>query len=115
MGSVSVVRIDSRDQQQLNPEVTQVNFGQFEAHRSALIADGVRLYGPGATVAEDLEPESVAITADSRTAWVSLTRNDAIAQIDLPLGQAVAIHGLPERNLSLPGQGIDASDREAAS
>jgi hypothetical protein len=110
MGSVSVVQVGSRDQKQLNPQVTQVNFGQFEPQRGALIADGVRLYGPGATVAEDLEPESVAISADSRTAWISLTRNDAIAQVDLPLRRAVAIHGLPERNLSLPGQGIDASD-----
>ena len=40
-------------------------------------------FNPGATVAQDLEPEYIAVSADSQTAWVTLQENNGMAIIDI--------------------------------
>ena len=44
----------------------------------ALSAD-VRIFGPGASPAQDLEPEYIRLSSDSATAYVMLQENNAIA------------------------------------
>jgi hypothetical protein len=49
-----------------------------------LIDEGVKFAGPeGNTVAKDLEPEYIAVAANSQRAYVSLQENNAIAVVDL--------------------------------
>ena len=55
-------------------------FNSGESRHGELPAD-TRIYGPGASVAQDLEPEY--ITTDGDTAWVTLQENNAIAVIDI--------------------------------
>ena len=43
----------------------------------------MRLYGPNASVAQDLEPEYIAVAPDSKTAYVTLQENNAFAVIDI--------------------------------
>jgi hypothetical protein len=93
-----------------DPDVETASFRPFNALRDDLIRRGVRIYGPGAGVSQDLEPESVAISADSRRAWVTLARNNAIAEVDLVDGTILSVQGLGFKDHSLPGQGLDASD-----
>ena len=53
--------------------------------RKALLQKaGVKFAGPvGMTVAQELEPEYITVSADSKTAWVSLQESNAIGIIDL--------------------------------
>ena len=45
----------------LEPDVKTVNFQRFNNRRNELVAAGVRIFGPNASVAEDVEPESLAL------------------------------------------------------
>jgi 3-phytase len=72
---------------------------------------GVRLFGVNSpTLAQDLEPEY--ITTDGKTAWVTLQENNAVATIQVRTATLLSIRGLGCKDHSLPGAGIDASDRD---
>jgi hypothetical protein len=73
---------------------------------------GVLISGPGASVAQDLEPESVAVSADGHTAFVTFERNNAIGVIDLEAERLVAILPLKAKNHRRPGNGLDASSAD---
>ncbi|MFT6876685.1 MAG: hypothetical protein ACJAZF_002808 [Granulosicoccus sp.] len=72
----------------------------------------VRIFGPGATVAQDLEPEYITVSADSTTAWISLQENNALAILDIPTATITAVKGLGFKDHSVSGNGFDASDRD---
>lgn len=59
-----------------------------------VIPDGVRIFGPNATPAQDLEPEYISVSKDGETAWVTLQENNAIAEIDLDKAKVKAIRPL---------------------
>jgi hypothetical protein len=96
----------------LNPSVVNVSFTQFNSQINQLRSAGVRIFGPNATVAQDLEPEYITVADDSRTAWVVLQENNAIAVLDLVNNQFTDIIPLGFKNHSLAGNGFDASDRD---
>lgn len=77
-----------------------------------LTADSVRVFGPGATVAEDLEPEYIAVSNDSRRAYVAMQENNAIAEVDLRSATVTAIHGLGFKDHSLQANAFDPSNRD---
>jgi hypothetical protein len=61
----------------------------------------------------DLEPEYVAISPDSSTAWVVLQENNAMAIIDLGSTPALDdVVALGTKDFSLPGNEIDASNKD---
>jgi hypothetical protein len=66
--------------------VTTARFNKFNSQADDLRAAGVRIFGPNATVAQDLEPEYIAVSPDSSTAWVTLQENNAIAKLDIATG-----------------------------
>jgi 2',3'-cyclic-nucleotide 2'-phosphodiesterase (5'-nucleotidase family) len=73
-------------------DVQTVGFGAWENRRAELINRGVRIgqrLGITSSVAQDIEPEAIAISADGSTAWVTLQENNAIAVLDLSGGQPV--------------------------
>ena len=66
--------------------VQNVDFSAWENRRAELINRGVRIgtrLGVTTTLAQDIEPEAVAISADGKTAWVTLQENNAIAVLDI--------------------------------
>ena len=63
-------------------------FNEGQARHDEL-SPRVRVFGPGATVAEDLEPEGIAFSRDSRFAYITLQENNAIATIDIEAGSVV--------------------------
>ncbi|MFM8276205.1 MAG: choice-of-anchor I domain-containing protein, partial [Cyanobium sp.] len=67
-------------------DVQTVGFGPWENRRIELSNRGIRLgtrLGITTQLAQDIEPEAIAISADGNTAWVSLQENNAIAVLDL--------------------------------
>lgn len=104
-GSVSIVNT-------LSGKVRTVGFASFNNQRSQLLAGGVRLNWPGATVAQDLEPENIA--TNGITAWVTLQENNAIAVINVLTGKVSKISGLGTKDHSVAGQGLDPSDKDSA-
>jgi hypothetical protein len=108
-GSVSIINLSGGIENLTQDDVTTVSFAGFD--KQSLIDQGVRIFGPNATVAQDLEPEFIAIAPDSKTAWVTLQENNALAKINLTTG-AVEILPLGYKDFSLAGNGFDASDRD---
>ncbi len=109
-GSVSIIDVHNVHA----PVAREVSFAAFNGQGDALRASGVRLYGPNASVAQDLEPEYVTVSEDETTAYVTLQENNALAIIDLATASVRRIAPLGFKDHSLPGNGLDASDRDNA-
>lgn len=100
-GSVSIIDLSNGV---ANATITNVTFESFNDKKVSLQNRGIRIYGPNATVAQDLEPEYITVTPDNATAYVSLQENNALAVIDLtnntlrdilPLGYKDHLRGAP--------------------
>ncbi len=91
--------------------VTTADFTAFNGQEDALRDAGVRIF-PGKTVAEDLEPEYIAVSPDGTTAFVTLQENNAVAVVDIATATVTDILPLGVKDHSLPGQGLDTSDRD---
>lgn len=105
-GSVSIIDV-------WRNRVSTADFSAWNGREDELRADGVRIFFPGSSAAQDLEPEYVAVE-DNRTAIVSLQENNAIATIDLRSAEVTGIVGLGYKDHSLPGNGLDPSNEDDA-
>jgi 3-phytase len=107
-GSVSVIDLEKGP---ATATVRTVRLDTVALPPGSVCMGGVRLFGANSpTLAQDLEPEY--ITTDGRTAWVTLQENNAVATIDVRTATLDSIRGLGCKDHSLPGAGIDASDRD---
>ena len=86
VGSVSIIRIPGGNALAGNLTAQTLDFSQWNGREDELRARGIRIYGPNATAAQDLEPEYIAVSHDSRTAFVTLQENNAVAKIDIASG-----------------------------
>jgi hypothetical protein len=111
-GSVSII-----DMRPGVASLTQdsVRTAGFAAFNSVPGPPGIRIYGPGATVAQDLEPEYIAVSHDSKTAWVILQENNAMGIIDIDSATVTGLVSLGLKDHSLKGNGLDPSDKDSAS
>lgn len=110
-GSVSIItvaRLGAAD------AVQQVDFSRFDkpGPRQKLEREGVRIFGPGASPSQDLEPEYIA--ADDRKAYVTLQENNALAIIDIGTAAVERIVPLGLKDHSIAGLGLDPSDQDSA-
>ncbi|WP_426061032.1 choice-of-anchor I family protein [Hymenobacter sp. B1770] len=117
LGSVTVVDLTGGIAALTQANVTTVDFSTYNAQAAALRTAGIRLYGGAAgtpsTVAQDLEPEYVTVSADSRTAYVAMQENNAMATLDLATLQFTALRPIGYQDHSQPGFSFDASDQAA--
>ena len=90
----------------------QATFADFNAQADELRAAGVRIFGPGATVAQDLEPEYAAISADSTTAFVVCQENNALAIVDLATASVTAVLLLGFKHGFDMANAFDASNKD---
>lgn len=109
-GSISIIDISGGINNLTQANVTTLNFTNYNAQEAALIATGLRKVKATSTLAQDLEPEYVTVSSDSQKAWVTLQENNAIAEINLATKTITSIWGLGKKDMSLPGNGFDASD-----
>jgi 2',3'-cyclic-nucleotide 2'-phosphodiesterase/3'-nucleotidase/5'-nucleotidase len=112
-GSVSIIDV-SGGLGDLTGKVQTATFNDFDDDQQALIDAGVRIFGPGATVSEDLEPEYIAVSPDGTTAYVSLQENNALGILDIATGEITSIVPLGFKDHSEAGNGFDASNRDDA-
>lgn len=92
-GSISLIPINNG---MPSGTATHVGFADFnsDGSRSSELPADVRIGRPGAKVAQDLEPEFVSISADSKTAFVTLQENNAVAVVDLATAKVSKIMAL---------------------
>jgi DNA-binding beta-propeller fold protein YncE len=109
-GSVSIVDVRNEGA----PTVRTAGFGAFNGQAAQLRAAGVRIYGPNASVAQDLEPEYVTVSENGRTAWVTLQENNALAILDVGSATVTSIVPLGYKDHGAAGNALDASDRDGA-
>ncbi|MCH7392468.1 choice-of-anchor I family protein [Acinetobacter dispersus] len=107
-GSVSIIDISNIQQ----PKASVADFKAWNSQKADLIAKGVRIFGPNASVAQDLEPEYITISADSKTAWVTLQENNAIARIDIAQQKVTDIYPLGYKDHGQIGNELDVSDKD---
>jgi hypothetical protein len=109
-GTVSIIDISGGIANLTQANVTKVNFNSYDAQLAALRTQGIRIYGPSATVSKDFEPEYIAFSADGNTAYVTLQENNAIAVLDMATKTFTAIRPLGLKDHNLLKNGLDASD-----
>jgi len=110
-GSVGVIDISGGVD---SATVKIASFTAFNDEVAKLKAQGLNIYGPGATLAKDMEPEYIAVSADSTRAWVTCQENNAIAEVDIATATIVAIYPLGYKDHSVPGNGMDVSNKDNA-
>lgn len=84
----------------------------FQDFSKADLDPAIRFFGPGATIAQDLEPEYIAVRQDSLTAYVVCEDNNAVAVIDIVSAAVTKLIPLGFKDHSLENQGMDPSDRD---
>ncbi|PKB18193.1 choice-of-anchor I family protein [Flavobacterium sp. 5] len=107
-GSVSIIDIAS------NYAVTTLNFASFSSELATLKTKGFRIASATNNFAADIEPEYITVSADSKTAWVTLQENNGIAKIDLTTKKITQIFPLGYKDYSLAENAIDISDKDGA-
>lgn len=105
IGSVSIIDVER------NFDVTTLDFSSFENQAEVLKAKGLRIFGKNASFAQDIEPEYIAVSANSKKAWVTLQENNAIARINLESKTIEEILPLGYKDYSLADNAFDLSDR----
>lgn len=104
-GTVSIIKVSDYS-------VRTVGFAAFESQLPNLTAGGFRIYGPGRVFTRDIEPEYIAVSDDSKTAWVTLQENNGVAELDIVAGTFKRIIPLGFKNYGIPQNISDLSDRD---
>lgn len=104
-GSVSVIDV-------ANQSVSNISFAKFNALEDSLKTQGVRIFGPGASVAQDLEPEFIQVSDDDAIGYVMCQENNALVLVDLTADTAITVLPLGYKDWSMTEYGFDASNRD---
>jgi len=97
-GSVSIITV-------ADMSVRTAAFENFDA-----VPEGMRIVKPGSSVAADVEPEYIALSADGSTAYVTLQENNGIAVIDVAKAEVTKLLGLGYKDHSIVP--FDASNKD---
>jgi DNA-binding beta-propeller fold protein YncE len=108
-GSVSIITLNLSNLS--SSTVQTVGFSEFNVGgpRHSELPAGVRIFGPGASVAQDLEPEYISVLGD--TAFVVCQENNALVLIRISTASVIAIKDLGFKDFNVAGNGFDASDQ----
>ncbi|MGL4344089.1 MAG: choice-of-anchor I family protein [Cellulosilyticaceae bacterium] len=83
-----------------------IDFRAYDTKRETLIADQVILK-KGAKPSEDLEPEYITVSADSKRAYIVLQEANGIATINLDTKKVESVKGLGFKDFSNPKNALD--------
>ncbi|MCB9203220.1 MAG: choice-of-anchor I family protein [Flavobacteriales bacterium] len=102
-GSISIINVETG-------VINTLYFDSFNSQQTALEANGFRVFGPGADLAKDVEPEYIAISDDSKMAYVTLQENNGIAEVNLETLAIVRI--IPLGTKDYTNELVDFSDKD---
>lgn len=105
-GTISIIEV-AKDY-----AVTTLNFSSFSNQLTSLKINGFKISSPTNDFAKDIEPEYITISADSKTAWVTLQENNGVAKVDLVAKKITAIFPLGFKDFNLAENAIDISDKD---
>ncbi|UUF12735.1 MULTISPECIES: choice-of-anchor I family protein [Flavobacterium] len=104
-GTISIIETS-------NYTVTTLDFASFSSQAAALAKDGFRISKFAKSFAQDIEPEYITISDDSKTAWVTLQENNGVAKVDLTSKTITAIYPLGLKDYNTAENAIDVSDSD---
>ena len=107
-GSVSIIDVTTINA----PVVRTAGFNAYNGKEAELRSKGVRIFGPNANTARDFEPEYIAVSADSSTAWAVAQENNALVRIDIATATVTDILPLGYKDHGLAGNGMDTNDED---
>ena len=102
-GTVTIIPMKGKQ-----PQVTRIVTIGFPAS-----LPGIRT-APGRTATNDIEPEYITTSKDSKTAWVTLQENNAIAEIDIRAGTLTRVTSLGTKSYNSDVNAIDPLDNDGA-
>ena len=105
-GTISIIEVAN------NYAVTTLDFASFSGQAATLKKDGFRISSFAKSFAQDVEPEYVTISDDSKTAWVTLQENNGVAKVDLVTKKITEIFPLGFKDFNTAENGIDVSDKD---
>jgi len=103
-GSISIINLSGGV---AAATISTATFTEFD-----FTGSGAVIFGPNATPAQDVEPEYIAVSADSSTAYVVLQENNALAVVDIESASVDFVTGFGFKDHRMPGNGLDASNRD---
>ncbi len=111
IGSVALIRMAGAG---VAPAQSDVTLAGFDAFDKATLDPRIHRVNPSPLVAlgVDLEPEYIAVSHNSKTAWVTLQENNALAVLDLETRRFSALLPLGFKDHRLAGNALDASDAD---
>ncbi|MDC7220772.1 MAG: choice-of-anchor I family protein [Spirochaetales bacterium] len=123
-GSVSIIEVELADTLS-DSTFTLVDTVTFDSSDLEEDGDGVEVrtseyladwtgYPGTYSVANDIEPEYIAVDSDSLYAYVACQENNAIAKIYIPTGKAVTVKSLGYKDYSDGDVGVDLYNDEIA-
>lgn len=101
------------------PAATATFIGFSDANTAAYKTAGVRIFNdkstpaPTASAAKDMEPEYIAVSPDSGTAWVSCQENNAVAVFNLTSKTLTSVVALGTKDHGVAGNELDLSNEDA--
>jgi hypothetical protein len=108
-GSVSIIDVSAGAR---IATVKTVGFHAFDPQAESLMKRGVHLALRHAPLSVQAEPEYIACSPDGKLAFIGLQEIAAVAVLDVAAAQITALIPLGTKDFSLPGAGIDPSDRD---
>ncbi|HVJ56657.1 MAG TPA: hypothetical protein VM574_02380 [Terrimicrobiaceae bacterium] len=97
-GSVSIIDLRRGAAGVRQRDVRTADFKNFNR---AKLDKSIRIFGPDASVEQDIEPEYIAVSHDSRIAWATCQENNALAIIDIRSARVVELVGLGIKDHSI--------------
>lgn len=122
MGTISIIDVSGGV---TGAPVNTADFTQYDGQGEMLRDKEVRVFGPVVEMVDgeptivgtaapsvDLEPEYIAVSPDSSTAWITLQANNAMATLDVDSGEIVDVKGFGYKNHRAAGNGLDGCDKD---
>lgn len=106
IGTISIISVNE------NYAVNTIDFSAFAGQQEALAKKGFRIFGPGKDFGKDIEPEYITVSEDSKTAWVTLQENNAIAKINIAAKTITDIFPLGFKDYNTDANAIDPADKD---